>query len=342
MKEVSVIGIDLAKGSFSVCEMLRSGKVVSRKTLSRKALIELAVNTPPKLVAFEACGGSHYWGRLFMQHGHRVKMMQVQRVKSFAPSHKKNDSSDAEAICLAALNEAVPSIKIKSTEQQDIDMVLNFRAQLVKQKVALLNQAHALALEYGVALPKAMSTSYLERLIGELEDANNALTSIARELIQILITQAKALEKQIEKLAKQLNHLMKGNENFKLLQTIPGVGPLTAISILAQTCGDISSFKNGRQFAAYLGLTPRQYSTGGKTKLGRITRCGQSMIRGFLVNGANAVLRTAELKRDRVEQWVLEKKKSLGYRKASVAVANKTARIIYAVLKTQQPYAVAA
>lgn len=336
--EISVIGIDLAKDSFAVCGMSKTGKVLLRKALSRKSLIEFTAKLSPTLIAFEACGGSHYWARLCQRQGHRVKMMPVQRVKAFTPPQKKNDASDAEAIGLAALSEAVSSVRIKGTDQQDIEMFLNLREQLVKQRVAVINQAHAVALEYGVMLPKAKTASYLERVFSEIEDGANELTSIAREVIFDLIAMAKELDAKATKIEQRLKSLMSGNENFRLLQTIPGVGLLTATAILAHTGGNVSSFKCGRQFAAYLGLTPRQHSTGGKTKLVGITRCGQSTIRKFLVVGTNSVMRVAEKKTDRVSLWVTEKKSTRGYKKASVALANKTARIVYAILKTQQPY----
>jgi transposase len=338
VKEFSVLGIDLAKQSFSVCAMTKNGKVVLRKTISRKALVEFTVKIPPTLIAFEACGGSHYWARVFSRQGHEVKMMAIHHVKRFMPPQKKNDAADAEAICAAALREDVPSVREKGVDQQNVDILLNFREQLVKSRVALTNQIHAIGLEYGVALPKTCSTSKMEKIFEALEDGSNELSGIARDLIQRLIKSAKKLEEESEKVANEIKQLLGANENFKLLNTIPGIGPMTAAALIAHTGGSVKGFNSSRQFAASLGLTPRQYSTGGKTKLGGITRSGDATIRRLLVVGSTSVMRVAEKKSDKVSTWVTGKRKTIGYRKASVAMANKTARIAYAVLKNQKGY----
>lgn len=337
----TVIGIDLAKKSFSICIMSRSGKVLGRKVLSRKKLVEYTANLESTLIAFEACGGSHFWARVFLKQGHQVKMISVKKVKAYAPPQKKNDTSDAEAIAEAALKENVIGIRTKSVDQQDLEIWLNYREQLIKQKVALTNQAHGVALEYGVELPSGRTPSLLKEAIEALEDAENGLSSTAREVIFELLEQAKRVERKAAEIEKKLTQRMKENENYALLKSIPGVGVLTAVAILAHTAGDVSSFKNGRQFAAYIGLVPRQHSTGGKSRLLGITASGQSRIRNLLVVGTCAVLRVAERKTDKVSQWVAKKKTTLGYKKANVALANKTARIVYGVLSSQEPYKVA-
>ncbi len=338
MKNISVIGIDLAKNTFALCAMTAQGKVVWRKSLKRSLLAEFAAQHPTTLIAFEACGGSHFWARQFANQGHQVKMMSVVRVKPFAPPHKKNDPSDAEAIALAALQDGVPSVRVKGIEQQDIDILLNYREQLMKQRVAQVNQAHAIALEYGVMLPAGKSVKRLEDFFEHLEDASNHLTEVARSTIQKLLKNAKQLNDEANALEVQLSERLKGDSNLKLLKSIPGVGALTAAAILAHTGADVRSFKNGRQFAAYLGLVPRQYSTGGKTRLGGVTKSGSETIRRLLVIGTRSVINRSERKKDKVSQWISEKRKTRGYLRANLALANKTARIVFAVLKHQEKY----
>jgi transposase len=338
VKKATVIGIDLAKESFAICAMSEQGKVLYRKTLSRKEVASFFLQQNPTLVAMEACGGSHYWARKFASQGHRIKVMSTYRVKAFCPARKKNDRVDAEAICMAALQDAIPSCQTKSIEQQDLEILLNYREQLIKQRVALMNQVHAIGLEYGVVLPKNKTCERMEEIFLALEDGANELSEIARLLIKNMIDRAKTLDEEAEQIECKLQARMKGNQNFKLLKSIPGIGVITATSLLAHTGGRVDHFKNGRQFAAYLGLTPRQHSTGGKTKLVGLTKSGHAKIRSLLVLGTTSVMRVAEKKKDRLSEWVVAKKKAKGYRVASVALANKTARIAYAVLKNQQAY----
>ena len=338
MKKVSVLGIDLAKNNFSVCGMSADGRVVLRKSVSRRELKEWTGNLPTTHIAFEACGGSHHWARVFRSQGHSIKMMSPQRVKAYSPPQKKNDDSDAESICRAALQASVPEVSTKSVDQQDLALLLNLRAQFVKSKVALVNQLHAVGLEYGVMLPLAKSGASLEDIFHELENAENELTGIARWVMHEQILEIKKLEARIDTVEKKLSALMKENENFKLLKSIPGIGLLTAIAILSHTGGNVRGFKNGRQFAASLGLVPRQFSTGGKTKLLGITSCGSSELRQLLVSGTTAVMRVSSKKSDRRSLWIEKLREKKGFRKTSVALANKTARTVFAVLKTQKPY----
>lgn len=341
MKEIKILGIDLAKTNFSICEMSEDGTVLRRRSVKRKELIEFTATYQPCLIGMEACGGSHYWGRLFLKQGHQVKMMTVEEVKRRAPSHKKNDASDAEAIAETARNKNVKAVRVKEAKQQDLDVLRNLREQYLKQKVALINQAHAVCLEYGIALPKSKSLSSMGDVIAAIEDDATELTATAREVIWELIKEAKELKKKAESVDKRIEALVINDGNYKLLKTIPGVGLMTAASILSHTGGSVDQFKNGRQFAAYLGLVPKQYSTGGKTSLRGITKHGNVDIRKLLVLGTRAVMVKSETKQDKISQWVTQKKTAKGFMKANIALANKTARMIYAVLKTQQAYRVA-
>jgi transposase len=304
-------------------------------------MMEFIVTSKKALIAFEACGGSHYWARFCERHGHDVKVISSYRVKPFAPAKKKNDAVDAEAIAIAAQQVSVPSTRTKSTDQQDIEIMQNYREQIIAQRVALMNQLHAIALEYGVSLPSCKSFLQIEKIVIELENGDNELTDVAREMISRILVRAKNLNAEAESIALEIASFYKGNENYKLICSIPGVGPQTAAAVLAHTGGNVSSFKNGRQFSAYLGLTPQQYSTGGKSKLLGITKTGNERIRRLLIVGMNSVLRVVDKKQDKVSLWASEKKSHKAYRVTAVAMANKTARIIYAVLKNQTPYCVA-
>lgn len=338
MKEIKVLGIDLAKNNFSLCALSEDHEIIFRKSMDRAELIEFTANLKPTLIGFEACGGAHYFGRLFKSQGHTPKMMSVMAVKPFCPVNKKNDAVDAEAIAVAALQPSVRSVRIKSTNDQDLDMIKNLRNQYVKQRVALINEAHAACLECGVRMPRRKAIRVLREIILALEDANSSLTTFARKIVWRLLEDARALYEKVEQIEKELESILRENSSYKLLKSIPGVGLLTAAQVLASTGGSVEQFKNGRHFAAYLGLVPRQHSTGGKTKLRGITKTGPGELRKLLVVGTRSVLFRSSNKKDKVNEWITTKKTSKGFMKANVALANKTARIIYAVLKTQKPY----
>lgn len=341
MKKVKFLGIDLAKTNFSVCALSQSGEVLYRKSLKRDELLQFMAQLPACTVGIEACGGSHYWGRVFERQGHQVKMMSVFSAKAFAPHQKKNDASDAQAIAVAASQHTVPSVRIKSTSSQDLDILKNLREQYVKHRVALINQAHALCLEYGVSLPKSKTIKSLEKYFEVIEESGNELTDIARSTVLELIDEAKSLNEKALQVEKKLSSLIESMDGFKFLNSVPGVGLMTAAAVLSQTGGKVDQFKNGRQFAAYLGLVPRQYSTGGRTTLRKITKAGNPELRRLLVIGTRCVMLRSEKKSDQISQWIVKKKQSKGFMRANIALANKTARIIYAVLKNQEMYKVA-
>lgn len=338
MGEITVIGIDLAKNTFSLCGMSKNGKVQWNKTFSAKKLVEFTAKHHPTLIAFEACGSCHHWARVFQRQGHKIKVMAVQRVKAFVSPHKKNDRADAEAIGRAALCESIPSVAVKGVEQQDIEILINYREKLIAERVALINQVHAMALEYGVRLKKSQSVGQIEDILLNLEDAENELTAVARDLIATTLSLVRTINKEIDGIDKKVAALLKPNQAYKNLLTVPGIGAMTAAAIIAHTGGQVNRFRNGRDFAAYLGLTPKQYSTGGKTRLGRITKAGHKTIRKFLFMGAFATLRVSQKRNDLLSTWLTRKKEAKGYRYASVALAHKNARIVFAILKTGEPY----
>lgn len=336
--EISVVGIDLAKSSFAVCGLNLTGEVVLRRTMSRRELIEWSAKASASLIGIEACGGSHYWGRLFLSQGHQVKMMSARAVKPFAPPQKKNDASDAEAIAVAARQSSVRSIRIKDRKAQDLDILRGIRDQYLKSRVALVNQAHAVCLEFGVCLPKSKTAQGLNRYFSVIEDGENNLTEVARSVVLELLQEAKELDQKAKQIERKLESLLKTYSVYEKLISVPGIGVQSAAAILSFTGGNVSGYKNGRQFAANLGLVPRQHSTGGKTTLRGISKSGSADLRRLLVIGVRSTLLHAAKRDDERSKWIEKKKLAKGFMKANIALANKTARIVYAVLKNEQFY----
>ena len=296
------------------------GHVVIRKKLSRKALLPFIANLPECVIAIEACGGSHYWCRKFTELGHKVRIIAPQFVKPFVKSNK-NDAADAEAICEAAQRPSVRFVPSKSVEQQDIQSIHRIRSQPVARRTALGNQIRGLLMEYGVIIPKGIS--FIRKQIPlVLEDAENDLTVLFSELLNELYEEMVHLDKHIEKLELKLEAIAANSKECQLLLSIPGIGLLSATALLA-AIGDISAFKNGRELAAWLGLVPRQHSTGGTPTLLGISKRGDTYLRTLLIHGGRTVVRVADKHDDRRNQWVKELDKRRGKNISAVAVANK-------------------
>lgn len=338
MNTISAIGIDLAKSSFAICGLNKDGEVVLRKMMSRRELIEWSAKISTCVIGIEACGGGHYWGRLFLSQGHQVKMMSARAVKPFAPPQKKNDASDAQAIAVAATQASVRSIRIKEKKAQDLDVLRGLRDQYLKSRVALVNQAHGFCLEFGVALPKSKTAKGLNRYFAAIEDGENNLTDVARSVVLELLNEAKELDQKAKAIERKLESILETYPVYEKLVSVPGIGVQSAAAILSFTGGDVSSYKNGRQFAANLGLVPRQHSTGGKTRLLGINKSGSADLRRLLVVGVRSVLNLAAKRTDQRNQWIEQKRKAKGFMKANIALANKTARTVYAVLKKDEFY----
>lgn len=333
--ELKVLGIDLAKQSFQLHGVDASGAVVLKMKLTRNKLVEYIAQLPPCLIGMEACGGSHHWLRVFTRFGHTVRLMAPQFVKPFVKSNK-NDAVDAEAICEAVQRPTMRFIPSKSLEQQDIQSLHRIRSQAVSRRTALANQIRGLLMEYGVVIPKGIS--YVRRQIPEvLEDASNELTFLFREMLSELYDEMVHIDERISKLENKLERLCAQNEDCQRLSTIPGVGLLTATALVA-AIGNISVFKNGRELAAWLGLVPRQHSTGGRPKLLGISKRGDSYLRTLLIHGGRTVVRVADKYEDKRNQWVSNLDKRRGKNISAVAVANKNARIAWALLSHKTTY----
>jgi transposase len=337
--EIKVLGIDLAKQSFQLHGIDESGQTVLRKKLTRAKLVAFIAQLPPCLIGLEACGGAHHWVRIFKQFGHTVKMMAPQFVKPYVKSNK-HDAADAEAICEAVQRPSMRFVPEKNIEQQDMQSLHRIRSQIVARRTAQGNQIRGLLLEYGIIAPKGIN-QLRKQLPLILEDADNGLSDLFRELLNELYVEMVHLDRRVEALEKKLKLMSEQNEDCRLLQTIPGIGLLISTALVA-AIGDAGAFNNGRELAAWLGLVPRQHSTGGKATLLGISKRGDSYLRMLLIHGGRAVVRVANKHQDRRNCWVSELDRRRGRNITAVAVANKNARIAWAVLSKRTAYQAAA
>lgn len=337
--KISTLGIDLAKSSFQLHGVNYTGEAVCKKTLSRGKLKEYMVNLPPCLVAMEACGSAHYWARLFRSYGHDVKLIAPQFVKPYVKSNK-NDAADAEAICEAAQRPNMRFVSIKEIEQQDLQSLHRMRSMAVSSRTSLINQTRGLLQEYGIEVARGPKKLFAQLPL-ILEDAENNLSFLFREYLSDLYEELKHLDERVRKYDKKIEQISEQDENAKRLQTIPGIGPVVATALVAAIGSSVAHFQNGRELAAWLGLVPRQHSTGGRHQLLGISKRGDSYLRNLLIHGARSVLRHADKKTDRRSIWV----KSLMERRhkniATVALANKMARTVFALLKTGKDFKLA-
>jgi transposase len=334
-KEMSVLGIDIAKRVFHAVGMDEKGTIVLRKRLSRHALMPFIATLPPVLIGMEACGGAHYWARRFREHGHEVKLMAPHFVKPYVKSNK-NDTRDAEGIGEAVTRPTMRFGPIKELDQQDSQALHRVRERLMKARTALVNEVHGLLSEYGIVVPKGIA-KFRQAVVGKLESEQAKLTPLSQELFWKLVEEFAALEAQLAYYQEKLDTLAATHPECQRLMTIPGIGPLTATALVAAV-SDANAFKNGRPFAAWLGLVPRQHTTGGKERLLGISKRGDTYLRKLLVHGARATIRWVGRKTDRRSQWIRQLLERRGKNRTAVAVANKNARIVWALLTSHQDY----
>lgn len=326
---IKTLGIDIAKNSFQVHGVDYAGKKVINKAITRNKLTEFINQLPQCLIGMEACSGSNYWGQKFTEMGHEVKLISPQFVKPYVKSNK-NDAVDAEAICEAVTRPNMRFVAIKNKEQQDIQSIHKVRARLVKERTAQANQIRGLLHEYGVIIPQGLSY-VMSELPLILKDVNNELTSCGRKLFHDLYIELKNIDFKVEEYNQRIDSICKSNDICKLLCKLPGVGALTATAITALV-GNINIFKNGRELSAYLGLVPKQHSSGGKAKLLGISKRGDRYVRCLLIHGARAVLFRAKSLSTNKTNWVKELILRRGFNRAVVALANKNARTIWAIM----------
>ena len=332
---ILTVGIDLAKNVFAVHGVSAAGKAeLVRPTVPRDRLHALIAALPPCVVGMEACSGAHHWARLFQAAGHTVRLIAPKFVVPYRLSgkHGKNDAADAAAICEAVQRPRMRFVPIKSTEQQSRLMVHRARQGFVEQRTATINRIRGLLSEFGVVLPLKAST-IRQRARECLED----LPGFANTVIGDLLSEVGRLDERIAQYDLHLKAMVKDDERAQRLMQLRGVGETTATCMVAMI-GNGREFDSGRQLAAWLGLTPGQYSSGGKTRLGRITKAGDGYLRSLLILGARAVLVAARNKTDSISQWAIRLAERRGYWKAVVAIAAKNARMAWAVLQRGETF----
>ena len=335
MTKITIVGLDLAKSVFQVHAADNEGMPVVRKKLRRGQVHEFFAGLSPCLIGLEACASAHYWARELQALGHEVRLIPPQYVKPFVKTNK-NDAADAEAICEALVRPTMRFAAVKSAEQQSVLMLHRARELLVRQRTMLINALRGHCGEFGLVV--AQGASKVTALIEMIEDPEDEdLPALARVALGFLVEQLRMTQIQILGLEKKLKAWHRTNEASRRLETIPGVGVITATALVA-TIGDASQFHSGRQLAAWLGLVPRQRSSGGKERLGRISKRGDGYIRRLLVHGARADLRWSKHRKERRSIW----QESLLARRPTnvvlVAMANKTARVVWAMLSRGETF----
>jgi transposase len=332
--KITTIGIDLAKNVFQVHGVDEHGRAVLRKQIKRAQFAQFFSNLPPCLIGMEACGSAHHWARKLQTLGHTVKLMAPQFVKPYVKTNK-NDAADAEAICEAVRRPNMRFVSVKTVEQQAVLSLHRARQGLVKARTAQANQIRGLLAEYGVVVPKGI-TNIATRIPAILEDANNELPDAFRQLIAGLLAHMRYLHQQAVDLESQITAWHRSNDDSCNLAKIPGIGPLTASALVA-SIGDAKTFKSGRQLAAWLGLVPRQHSTGGKSNLLGISKRGDAYLRTLLIHGSRSAVLAAQRRRDK-ESWLVRLLERRHTNVAAVALANKNARVVWALLAHERTY----
>ncbi len=326
------IGIDISKHVFTLHGVDDQEQPVLRRNLKRSELEAFFSKVPATEVVLEACGGAHHWGRVLGAMGHRVRLLPAQYVKPFV-KRSKNDRTDAAAICEAASRPGMSSVPVKSAQQQADAMILRHRELLVGQRTAAINALRGHAAEFGVIAAKG--TAQVKPLADTLA-ADEAIPAVARALFVRMKEHIEQLDQQINELEAELLALHKASQTSRLLAGMPGVGPAIAITFALTVSPQ--HFASGRHFAAWLGLTPKEHSTGGKQRLGRIAKAGNERLRQLLVVGATAVIRHARPGSKTASPWLLKLLERKPRKLVAVALANKMARILWAMMRTGEAY----
>ena len=335
MTQITTVGMDLAKQVFHVVGFAQSGREVLKKQLRRSQVERFFAKLPQCTVAVEACAGAHEWGRRLEAIGHRVKLVPPKFVKAFVDGNK-NDYIDARAIAEASWSPRLRPVPVKTRAQQEWQAVHRFREARIRQRTALCNQVRGLLAEYGIVLPQGIAT-VRRQIPALLEDAGNGLGVLDREMLAAAYEQLKQLDQQIARFEQLISQQARQDPALKALLAVPGFGPIVASAFRGHV-GDGRAFRRGRDVAASLGVVPAQHSTGGKARLLGISKRGDRYLRAKLIHGARSVVRQAGKKEDALSRWVRRVEASRGRNKAVVALANKLARIGWAVLRHDAAY----
>src|SRR5450755_2786986 len=334
--KVKTIGIDLAKDVFGLHGVDGEGRVAFKKRLVRGRLLEFLSKLPPCLVGMEACSSAHYWARKIEQLGHRVRLMSPRFVKPYRKSDK-NDANDAEAICEAVTRPSMRFVPIKSEAQHEVLALHRVREQLLKSRTALVNQVRGLLTEHGIVAPQGIARA--RRLLLEIlaDPQRYGLSGLFRETLQEMAERLRFLDQRMAAYDDRIERVFKQDEHCKRLAKIEGVGPLVATAVVAAV-GNASEFKSGRELSAWLGLVPRQHSSGNRSLLLGISKRGDRYLRTIMIHGARAALLRVDRKTDQRSRWAMRIKVTRGHNKAVVALANKNVRIIWALLTRGENY----
>lgn len=333
---ITVLGIDLAKTVFQLHGADAEGKAILKKTISRQKLAGYIAKMEKCKIVMESCGGANYWARTFKEMGHEVSLISPQFVKPFVKSHK-NDRNDAEAIVEAASRASMRYVSAKTVEQQDMQSILRLREGCIQIRTKLSNQLRGLITEYGIVFAEGIGQ--LRKKLPSLFDREtvNGLTPLMKEMLEMQYRLFTAIDEQINNYDIKIKALCKENDVCQRVQQLEGIGPITAVA-LAATIGNPNDFKNGREFAAFLGLVPRQHSSGGREKLLGISKRGNSYLRILLIHGARSVILHAKNKKDKKSIWINNLLQRAGANRTCVALANKNARVVLAMLKNNEHY----
>ncbi len=334
MEEITIIGVDLAKNVFQVHGAAADGSIVFRKKLSRPQFARFMTEQSPCLVAMEACASAHHWAREMARHGHEIRMIAPHYVKPFV-KRQKNDAADAGAIVEAALRPTMRFVEPKSADQQARAVAFRTREQLVKQRTEAVNALRSHLYEFGHVAPEGIG--FVPRLARVIEDPDADMPELARDICRMLIEQIAHLTDRINALKARIATMSNEADMPRRLQTMPGVGPITALAV-ETFAPPMEQFRRGRDFAAWLGLVPRQHSTGGKQRLGKTSKMGQRDIRRLLVTGAMAVIRWASRRGSPKGSWLARMLERKPPTVVAVALANKMARGIWTMLTREEDY----
>jgi transposase len=333
--QIRSVGIDLGKTVFHLVALGAAGTVLVRRKFSQRQLLTYTANMPTSLIGLEACSGAHFLGRELRKQGHDVRLIAAQFVKPFVKSNK-NDFVDAEAIAEAVERKNMRFVPIKTDDQLDLQAIHRVRDRLIARRTAVINQLRAFLLERGMTYAKTPAKLRIE-IPGVLENADNGLTPLMRNLIDVLWGEWKSVEQQIKGLSDELERIASSDAGCTRIQQIPGIGPIVATAIVA-AIGNGAAFRKGREFSAWLGIVPRQHSTGGKARLLGISKRGNTYLRKILIHGARAAV--LRIKRDRVPigAWMDGLEARAHRNILIVAMANKMARIAWGVLSSGEEY----
>jgi len=335
MNNHSLIAIDLAKNVFQICSINSNNRVLMNKSFNRKTLSEFMIQQAPSTVAMEACYSSHYWGRLFESFGHQVKLLPAQHVKPFVRGNK-NDHNDALAIAEAAQRPEIKAVPIKTVAQQDIQSLHRLRERCVSQRTGLTNQTRGLLSEYGIVFPQGFK-AFKQTLAMLLDPKDTRLSQAIKQELQYVTGEFDRLSERLKQLNHTLSTIALNNSHCQKLMSIPGIGYVNATALYS-AIGNGSQFKNARELSVWLGITPKQFASGNKQVMAGITKRGNRYLRKQLIHGARAVMYHCKKRDDKLSHWLKNIVNRRGPNKASVALANKMARLAWTLLHKNEMY----